>query len=335
LAVAGHAEKETEVPEAPRLWRFSTDMLPQRDRFSAFREGLARQVLTMDVVDHSGGRPRFDISYMTLGQVAACALAATPGELIRDRRHIKDGTDDFFLTIVEAGPIHVWHAGEECSQSSGSAYFSNNARPIRFVGAHGSAVRNVTVSTRALRAMVRDPDGLVGQFVRPGPALRLLDGYLRSLSALKEAPPPELAHTIGQHLLDLTAAALGPTAEASEIIAGRGLKAARLSAVLSQIARSFGDPNLNLDHLAGHLGLSRRYVQRLLDETGQSFTEHVAERRLQRAHAMLTDPRFAHLRIIDIALAAGFSDVSHFNRMFRRRFGDTPSGVRVSGVREG
>src|SRR5262249_6134389 len=51
-------ETEAEVPDPPRLWRFSTEMLPQRDRFSAFREGLARQVLTMDVVDHSGGRPR-------------------------------------------------------------------------------------------------------------------------------------------------------------------------------------------------------------------------------------------------------------------------------------
>jgi len=309
-------------------------MLPQRDRFSAFREGLARQVLTMDVVDHSGGRPRFDISYMPLGQVAACALVATPTELIRDKRHIKDGTDDFFLTIVEAGPLHVWHAGDECSQSSGSAYLSNNARPIRFVSTRGGAVRNVTVSTRALRAMVRHPEALVGQPVRPGPALRLLDGYLRSLSALEEAPPPELAHTIGEHLLDLTAAALGPTAEASEIIAQRGLRAARLHAVLSRITQRFSDPNLSLDDLAGHLGLSRRYVQQLLDETGKSFTEHVTERRLQRAHAMLTDPRFGYLRIIDIALAAGFNDISHFNRMFRRRFGDTPSGVRVAAGRE-
>jgi AraC-like DNA-binding protein len=46
---------------------------------------------------------------------------------------------------------------------------------------------------------------------------------------------------------------------------------------------------------------------------------------------MLTDPRFAHLRIIDIALAVGFGDISHFNRMFRRCFGDSPSGVRGAG----
>jgi AraC-like DNA-binding protein len=49
---------------------------------------------------------------------------------------------------------------------------------------------------------------------------------------------------------------------------------------------------------------------------------------------MLTDRRYLHLQIIDVALAVGFNDVSHFNRMFRRRFGDTPSGVRASANHE-
>jgi transcriptional regulator GlxA family with amidase domain len=157
-----------------------------------------------------------------------------------------------------------------------------------------------------------------------------LDGYLQSLASLEDAPPDELASTVGDHLLDLVAAALGLTADATEIVAQRGVKAARLRAVLAEIARHFADPDFDLDEVARTLGLSRRYLQRLLEETGESFTEHVAERRLQRAHAMLTNPRFADLRIIDIALAAGFGDVSHFNRLFRRRFVDSPLGVRVS-----
>jgi AraC-like DNA-binding protein len=80
--------------------------------------------------------------------------------------------------------------------------------------------------------------------------------------------------------------------------------------------------------------LSRRYIQRLLEETGKSFTDHLVERRLDRCYAMLTDHRYLHMRIIDIAFATGFSDVSHFNRMFRRRFGDTPSGVRIVAGRD-
>jgi AraC-like DNA-binding protein len=53
------------------------------------------------------------------------------------------------------------------------------------------------------------------------------------------------------------------------------------------------------------------------------FTEHLIERRLERAFTMMGDRRYLHLAIIDIAFAAGFSNVSYFNRVFRRRFGDT------------
>jgi AraC-like DNA-binding protein len=47
---------------------------------------------------------------------------------------------------------------------------------------------------------------------------------------------------------------------------------------------------------------------------------------------MLNDRRCLHFAIIDIAFAAGFGDVSHFNRVFRRRFGATPSDVRAVAI---
>jgi transcriptional regulator GlxA family with amidase domain len=54
------------------------------------------------------------------------------------------------------------------------------------------------------------------------------------------------------------------------------------------------------------------------------------DKRLDRAVDLLRDPRHAGKKIVDIAFATGFTDVSHFNRSFRRRFGDTPSGVRTT-----
>jgi AraC-like DNA-binding protein len=53
----------------------------------------------------------------------------------------------------------------------------------------------------------------------------------------------------------------------------------------------------------------------------------VNELRLQQAFGLLTEP--GARRISDIALEAGLSDISHFNRSFRARFGDTPGAVRA------
>jgi AraC-like DNA-binding protein len=125
---------------------------------------------------------------------------------------------------------------------------------------------------------------------------------------------------------------VGSAASTGDKAEDLGRKAARRRAVLAEIARRFCDPEFDLTDAARNLGLSQRYIQRLLEETGKSFTEHVLECRLQRVRGMLMDSRHQHMAIIDIALASGFSDVSHFNHMFRRRFGETPSAVRAAAV---
>jgi transcriptional regulator GlxA family with amidase domain len=71
-----------------------------------------------------------------------------------------------------------------------------------------------------------------------------------------------------------------------------------------------------------------RRITMFCNVNGTSFTARVNELRLQSAFTLLTKARDNAHRISDIALQAGFSDISHFNRLFRSRFGDTASGVR-------
>jgi AraC-like DNA-binding protein len=52
------------------------------------------------------------------------------------------------------------------------------------------------------------------------------------------------------------------------------------------------------------------------------------EQRLVGAYRMLRDDQFRHLTIAAIAYRAGFGDLSHFNRNFKRRFGTTPTELR-------
>jgi AraC-like DNA-binding protein len=105
--------------------------------------------------------------------------------------------------------------------------------------------------------------------------------------------------------------------------------ATRLATALDYIVSHFSDPELSLAEVAQSLSISPRYLQRLLESSGRSFTAHVTELRLKHAFALLTAEDSIDLRICDIALQAGFSDISHFNRLFRSRFGETPTGVRA------
>jgi len=55
-------------------------------------------------------------------------------------------------------------------------------------------------------------------------------------------------------------------------------------------------------------------VQKLLHDTGASFTERVLEQRLQQARRMLADRRNDRLKVSEIAMTCGFNEVSYFNR---------------------
>jgi AraC-like DNA-binding protein len=104
--------------------------------------------------------------------------------------------------------------------------------------------------------------------------------------------------------------------------------AARLTAALDHIATNFQHHELNVEAVARSVKITPRYLQRLLKKAGTSFTAHVSELRLQRALTLLTQAGDKARRVSDIAMEVGFSDISHFNHLFRSRFGNTPSSVR-------
>ena len=106
------------------------------------------------------------------------------------------------------------------------------------------------------------------------------------------------------------------------------MRAARLQAAKAFIVQQIGCNDLSPRTVAAHLGVTPRYVHMLFEQEGTSFTQWVIKQRLVRSSKMLLDPRMAERSISEIAFAAGFGDLSHFNRTFRRHFGKTPSDAR-------
>ena len=140
---------------------------------------------------------------------------------------------------------------------------------------------------------------------------------------------PQLQHLFAKHVYELMALAIGATRDAAELAKGRGLRAARLHAIKQDIAGNIDQPGLSVKALAARHGLTPRCVQRLFEMEGTTFTEYVLSQRLARAHRMLSDPGRDSDKISVIAWDCGFGDISHFNHLFRRRYGLAPSDVRA------
>jgi AraC-like DNA-binding protein len=185
----------------------------------------------------------------------------------------------------------------------------------------------ISAPRKTIAQVVGDPEAMLCQPLPRSDVLRLLISYAQSADGLS-LETPGLGQAFATHVQDLMALAIGATRDGGEMARGRGLRAARLAAIKLDIGKSLRRNDLSIGALAQRHGVTPRYIQKLFESEGTTFTEHVIERRLLEARRMLTDPQFAGYGIGDIALKAGFGDLPYFTRSFRRRFGMTPSDAR-------
>lgn len=95
----------------------------------------------------------------------------------------------------------------------------------------------------------------------------------------------------------------------------------RVASVIAELHASFHDP-WSIDRASAQAGLSRHYFTRLFRQAvGMSFLEKLTALRLDHAAILL---RQGGHSIAGVAFACGFSDLSHFYRVFRARFGAPP-----------
>ncbi|MGY4749321.1 AraC family transcriptional regulator [Pannonibacter sp. Q-1] len=250
---------------------------------------------------------------------------------VRSQSHAADCSDDVMFHIPLAGGGTILQTGgREETLRPGLVYADPGDVPgtVRFGGEHMEGIY-VSIPRVHLGPAAAGLDAVLRRAAPLTPQWRLFLGYARMLHDELPALAPEEAAQCVAHVQDLALMALGATREAAEAAAGRGLRAARLKQVKAEIERSLVTPGLSADRVAARLGLSPRYVRALFEREGTSFRDYVAARRLAMAHRMLTDPACQHLNIAQIALEAGFGDLSWFNARFRQTYGMTPRDVRA------
>lgn len=200
--------------------------------------------------------------------------------------------------------------------------------------ARGLGYSAIVLAESGFRAIGTDAgSGVARRFSRTNELLRLIRAYVRLLAEPRTAYGAQTAAAIERHLTELVGL-LASNRESGPDDPGEGsLQHVRRAAALAFIDRSYADPALTAGRVAAGLGISVRYLEHLMEAGGQSYSARVRELRLQRARALLETPQSDRRRIIDIAMEAGFSDLSHFNRQYRLRFGETPSMTRAGATR--
>ena len=166
-----------------------------------------------------------------------------------------------------------------------------------------------------MRPSFAEPDGVVFAV-----ASRLRRAHLDSgTGALTDTEASTLAHVLAGHLAPARPHGAEPRA-------GRELRPGAVDVVAEYIRAHLADV-ITLDNLAGAVSLSPYHFARSFRATtGMTPHAFVTEHRLMVARDRLLR---GDASVTAIALTVGFSNISHFRRLFRRRYGLAPSGLRA------
>lgn len=250
------------------------------------------------------------MTFNLLPNVAIAAGARSPAHYhLTPELLARGGKDIVVISTLRSGAASATQFGKELIDGVGSASVLSSSDPsTSTMLSHGSTL---ALARPAISALAPDYSQAFGRPIRSdNTALTLLVRYLDVVRGGDELTNPAIGQSIADHIVDLAALALGARGDYAELARQRGAKAARLGAIRSDILRTLGRSDLSTEMIAVRHGISPRYVRKLFEEDGSSFSAFVLAERIARAHRMLVDRRYAHLNIAQIAHESGFGDVS-------------------------
>ncbi len=220
----------------------------------------------------------------------------------------------YVIWIVRTQAQHIAHLKQHFASTEGLE--------LRWV-----AVLAVAMGSYIAQTMLGEILILMGG---PDPVGPLLDSFLvlivvAALALWGLRPSPELDH-VTQALSD-TKEHRGKKYEKSALGVNQSQRIARKLVHAMQEDRLYRDPNLTLNNLSAHVGVSLNYVSQTLNESlGQTFFEFVNNWRVKEAIPLV---EAGETTVLAIAYEVGFNSRSSFYSAFKRSTGMTPTAYKA------
>ncbi|WGD50812.1 AraC family transcriptional regulator [Bradyrhizobium sp. CB1650] len=301
--------------------------LPRGPAFEQWRD-RACGPCGLDVGPSRGDSIDCRLRISVVGDISLAVPEGASAQYSRTQSGLADGSDDLVLISAHAGLVRIGQNGRTIELAPSQMMLADMS--VTGTVGHTDEDRFTTLRMprRALLEISPRAEDKLSRVLSDGAVAETIFRY----HALAADHGPHLdavgQHLTALHMVDLVGLLLGTDADHANLARGRGQAAARLDLMRADVMAALGRNDLCLSEVAARSGLSPRQAQRLFEQAGTTFTEFVLEQRLLLARKLLGDPRARARKINDIAHSAGFSDLSYFNRAFRKRFGATPSELR-------
>ncbi len=269
---------------------------------------------------------RGHISARSFGALTVSQLASFASEnrieVLRGGSEIRgDPRDYFMLLLVYCGDVGFAQNGRTTRLMDGDMVIYDQARP--FTMEFGGDTRQiiVTIPRPLLVSRLPEVERFTARRIASASKLGALTAtVVRQLVEFETSLDEDVANRVGASALDILATTL--EAEFSEDTEGEGRHHARLARVKRYVIAHLDDPEMTIESIAAAQNLAPRTLHRLFSAEGTTPIRWLWQQRLSASYKALAEGRIRH--VTDAALSFGFTDLSHFSRVFKKTFGHAP-----------
>jgi AraC family transcriptional activator of tynA and feaB len=311
---------------------WSTAAVPRSRQFGYWREMICEAFL--DLAPDAAGRAARDgfrgrVTQRGLGRLAIAQIGSQAQRVRRTEAGIaRSPRAGYYANLQLRGSCQTVQDGRTAVTEPGDLSVVDTERPFTFELSDDFAQLSFYVPGELLDPQLEQPAATATRIPTVGGVGAALRHTLLALAP--GSLPEDSARRLAVHAGGLLAVALNGPAGLGPADPGPGARhrARQLDAALGDVAEHLADDDLCPATSAARLGISVRQLHQVFAAHERTFGAELRWQRLEQARRDLADPARAGLRVIDIAADAGFADVTHFHRVFRRAYGCTPAQLR-------
>jgi AraC-like DNA-binding protein len=304
--------------------------VPPREKFDRFVELVDEIFCPMQCLPYSEAAGSFDarIEARDLGNIHLAQVRTTPVRVSRRRQDIGRMCDSPYLIKFQLRGRAFWsQCGKVVHLRPGDFVICSTSEPytLHFDGPYQMPV--LVIAEPIMRRLTPDPNQFLGRRMsRDDAACSLLCGFVAQVVQRMSALPEPMIERVETNILDLLGGVL--SAHSRTRVQAHVPREQSVRNIKGYVKANLRNRRLGPEMIAKAFGVSTRHVHKIFAEESLTLNRYIRSLRLEACYQSLTEPKFAHLSITDIALYWGFYDLPHMTRCFRKTYCTTPKGIR-------
>ncbi|MEV6601740.1 helix-turn-helix domain-containing protein [Actinoplanes sp. NPDC051346] len=307
----------------------STGVGKKTDTAEMWREYVRQACGALQVVP-GPGFVAGSITSTTLGGMRLAVIKADPHTVIRRPSFARSEDGHLYVATLVSGRCVVRQDDVELAIRPGDVATFDSSRPYSLEMDQPFELISVRTRHEIVGVDERTTRLVTGTVWHGSEGMgALVHGTLQSVGRLLSNLNVSLTEPLESALNGVVSALFAErlSTAATNPVASRQLMLLRIRRYAE---RRLHDPALTPTELAHHYHISLRYLQMLFAEQETSPARWIRDERLARLRTSLSDPQLQHLSVAALGERWGLVDASQVSRLFRLKYGQTPSEFRRS-----